>query len=208
MNGNDARSALLDLVAATEGESLAGLSRLLGRNPAYLQQFVTRGSPRRLEERDRRTLARYFGVDEGVLGGEPSAARPRVSVPRLDARASAGPGAINGDERVVEAIDFSPAMLRGLGVRQGPVALIEARGTSMAPGIADGDQLLVDQGDTRVTAGGGVFVIRADGAVMVKRVRRRAGTLIITSDAPDAPPVVADAVEVVGRVVWQSRAVR
>lgn len=217
MDAGDPRAALMALVAGSEGETLASLSRLIGRNAAYLHQFVHRGTPRRLAEEDRRLLSRYFGVPESRLGGaaEDAPVRvrvrqldARVRVRRLDARASAGPGALNDGEEVVGGVDFSPAMLRALGVRGGPVALIEARGTSMAPGIADGDQLLVDAGDTRVTARGGVFVIRADGAVMVKRVRRRAGRLEVTSDAPDAPPVCAEGIEVIGRVVWQSRAVR
>lgn len=31
----------LERAAADRGESLAALSRLIGRNPAYLQQYVT-----------------------------------------------------------------------------------------------------------------------------------------------------------------------
>lgn len=63
----DARRVLAGLVAQ-HGDSLAALSRWLGRNDAYLQQFITRGSPRRLHEDDRRKLARYFGIDERQLG--------------------------------------------------------------------------------------------------------------------------------------------
>ena len=199
---------LENLIRATRGESYASISRLLGRNEAYLQQFVKRGSPRRLAEADRALLARYFGVDEAVLGGPKLVASPpRVSVPRLDARVSAGPGALNDDDRIVDAIDFPPRMLRSLGVR-GAVALVEARGDSMAPGIADGDLLLVDQGDRRLTATGRVFVIRIDGVTLVKRLVRRNGATVVTSDNPSAPPVASGELEVVGRVVWQSRAVR
>lgn len=212
VSGIDPRATLAELVARRDGESLSSLSRLLGRNAAYLQQFVKRGSPRRLAEGDRALLARYFGVEEAMLGGparaESAPSGTWVAVPRLDARASAGPGALNGAEQVVGTIDFPSGLLRSLGVRGGPLALVEARGDSMAPGIADGDQLLVDQGDTRVTGKGGVFVVGIDGATLVKRVRRRAETLVVLSDNPAAAPVGAGPVEVIGRVVWQSRAVR
>ena len=204
------RAALAALVAESAGESLSSLSRLLGRNEAYLQQFVKRGSPRRLAEADRALLARYFGVDEALLGG-PAATGPirkSVSVPRLDARASAGPGAINDGERVIDSVEFPPGLLRAMGVRGGSLALIEARGDSMLPGIADRDQLLVDQADRRVPAGGGVFVIRQGGATLVKRVSCRNGALLVVSDNPAAPPVGPGPVEIVGRVVWQSRTVR
>lgn len=63
----DPRQTLAALVQR-HGDSLAALSRWLGRNDAYLQQFITRGSPRRLNEDDRRMLARYYGIDERQLG--------------------------------------------------------------------------------------------------------------------------------------------
>ena len=91
MTSTDPRARLLDL-AATGATSLAALSAMLGRNPAYLQQWVKRGSPRVLAERDRRMLANFFGVPETVLGAEPSAPVP-LRVLRLDVAASAGPGA-------------------------------------------------------------------------------------------------------------------
>src|SRR3546814_13360797 len=50
-------------------ENYDALSRLIGRNPSYIQQYIKRGTPRKLSETDRRTLARYFGVDEQLLGG-------------------------------------------------------------------------------------------------------------------------------------------
>jgi hypothetical protein len=58
------------VVAMTEerGTSLAALSLMLNRNIRYLQQFVTKGSPKRLAEDDRRTLAMFFGIDERRLG--------------------------------------------------------------------------------------------------------------------------------------------
>jgi len=74
----DARIALERLIA-DRGENYADLSRLIGRNPAYIQQFIKRGTPRKLDEDDRRVLARYFGVPEQMLGG--TAAVPLSATP-------------------------------------------------------------------------------------------------------------------------------
>lgn len=60
--------AFLDRVARERGESLAALSRAIGRNAAYLQQFVTRGTPRRLGEVERLRLAQRLNIDERELG--------------------------------------------------------------------------------------------------------------------------------------------
>ena len=68
--------AVLEKLIAERGEDFAGLSRMLGRNPAYIQQFVRRGVPKRLKEEERRKLARYFSVSEALLGGPADAAVP------------------------------------------------------------------------------------------------------------------------------------
>ena len=62
------RDRLLAL-AEERGVSLSALSRMIDKNPSYLQQFVRKGSPRKLEEGDRAMLARFFGVAESELGG-------------------------------------------------------------------------------------------------------------------------------------------
>src|SRR3546814_17130380 len=53
----------------------SSISRMIGRNSSYIQQFIKRGSPRKLDDDDRRTLASFFGVDEQVLGGPPAPMR-------------------------------------------------------------------------------------------------------------------------------------
>jgi hypothetical protein len=64
----DSARIRIDELAAANGKSLAELSRLIGRNVAYLQQFVRRGTPRRLPEDERLALAQLFQVDERELG--------------------------------------------------------------------------------------------------------------------------------------------
>ena len=196
----------LQALAMRTGESLAALSRMLGRNANYLQQWVTRGSPRALGERDRRALADYFGVAEAVLGGPPTRAAAKLR--RLDVAASAGPGAVNGDEVALGAATVAPELMRALGVQPGKAAVIRVRGTSMAPGLADGDELLVDEAKRSPDARGGVFVLRMEGVLLVKRVRKGPAGLVVTSDNPEAAPVGEGVPEVVGQVVWQMRRVR
>lgn len=63
----DPRKSLM-LHAQAQGRSLAQLSVMLGRNAAYLQQYVQRQSPRTLPEDDRRRLAICLNIDERELG--------------------------------------------------------------------------------------------------------------------------------------------
>jgi repressor LexA len=178
---------------------------MLGRNAAYLGQYVNRGTPRVLPERERRLLADHLGVAESTLGA-PHGRDASVRLPRLDVAASAGPGANVDAEVELEAAYLPAELVARLGLRDGSV--IRVRGSSMEPGLIDGDQIVVDAAQRAPDGQGGIFVIRVDGAVMVKRVRRRGGALIATSDNPDAPPVPAGPIDVIGRVVWQMRAPR
>lgn len=76
---NDVRTRL-DRLIRESGEDYSSISRMLGRNAAYIQQFIKRGTPRRLSEDDRRTLAGYFQVSEEQLGGRPAPAPRTVSI--------------------------------------------------------------------------------------------------------------------------------
>ncbi len=187
---------------------MAALSAMLGRNAAYLQQYVKRGSPRRLAEDDRRLLAQYLGVEDHVLGGsgtKGSERRTGFRIARLAVQASAGPGALVDDEVLLGTDVIDPALARRLGLRDGQAAIIRVRGTSMEPGLQDGDHIIVDMATTVPGARGRLHVIRVDGLTMVKRVALRDGTLSVSSDNPAAPPVPDGPVDIVGRVVWQMR---
>lgn len=192
---------------AEQGASFAELSRVIGRNAAYLQQYVKRGSPRALAEQDRARLAAYFGVDEARLGGP--AMDANVAVPRIDVGASAGPGGLVDAEAHRQAFAFPPALLRQLGVRVSAASMIRVEGDSMAPTLEDGDEILVNRDDRRVAGRGGIFVLRLDGELMVKRLRPAVGGVEVVSDNPAYPArvVAAAGVDVVGRVAWLSRAI-
>lgn len=211
MEAPDPRTALDRLVEAS-GESYAALSRMLHRNPAYLQQYVKRGTPRLLAERDRKLLAGYFRVDEALLGGPSRPAIPVVAqVRRLDVAASAGPGGLAEDDRLLGGELFDPRLLASLGVREDQSAVLRAQGELMSPTIEDGDRMLIDERDRQIVARGGIFVIRLDGALMVKRVAKAGGHVAVTSDNLAFPPIPLrgpEEVEVLGRVVWLSRALR
>ncbi len=213
MADEDARAALQRLIEE-RGEDYAGLSRLIGRNPAYVQQYIKRGTPKRLAEEDRRLLARYFGIDETLLGG-PTEDMARegdyVPVPRLDVGASAGPGSLPDDERPRAHIAFDPAWLRRIAPGDPDrLSVIRVEGDSMYPTLADGDEILVDRGDAAERLRDGIYVLRIEDALVVKRLALNpaARTVSVRSDNeawpgwPDCDPA---AIEIVGRVVWAGR---
>ena len=198
------------LVELTEKNrtSLSSLSAMLGRNPSYLQQFVRKGSPRKLEEADRRRLAEFFGVEEVELGADPDLAPARdmegfVVVPRLALDASAGPGAISAEEISFDSFRFSRRWLREMGLEGADLTAIRVEGDSMEPMLRSGDEIFVDRNKR---AGEGVHVVRIGDALHVKQVQASAPDRIALISANDAyAPIELDReeVEVIGRVVWK-----
>lgn len=201
-----AQRAALEALMAEQGASFAALSRVLGRNPAYLQQYLRRGSPRELAERDRALLTRFFGVPESRLGGRE--AEGVIEIARLDVRASAGPGRLAEDEARRAPGALSEALLRELGVRADAASMIRVEGESMEPTLSDGDEILVDRDRREVRGKGAIFVIRLDGTLMVKRLRIALGGIEVVSDNPDWPVRLCrpSELEVIGRVAWLGRA--
>ena len=210
---DDPRSRLL-LLASKKGASLSGLSELIGRNSTYLQQFIRKGSPRKLEESDRRTLAQFFGVNEAELGAPEdfSAAMGAkvlrgewIDVPRLALGASAGPGLLAGEELPIGAFRFGTRWLREQGLSAAQLSAIRVEGDSMEATLRDGDEILVDR--TPRAWRDGIHVVRAGDALLVKRLDvGRPGVVALVSDNPAyrTLELARDEVAVIGRVVWKS----
>ena len=204
------RERLTEL-SAERGASLAALSRMIGRNSSYLQQFVTKGSPRKLEEEDRRKLADFFGIAESELGAPDDHGEPRgdyVEIPRLPLEASAGPGALGGaaaaQEISFDAFRFSRRWLREQGLEPGKLSAIRVMGDSMEPVLHDGDEILVDTRDQPFRDG--IHVVRLDDTLLVKRIASQGGgrfSLLSQNLAYPPVTVAADDLRIVGRVVWK-----
>ena len=208
MEQEDPRFALARLIR-NNNDDYVGLSRLLGRNAAYVQQYIKRGSPKRLPEQERSVLARYFGVDERVLGAPDANKSGLRLIPKLAIGASAGGGALTDAETVAGKVGFDEQYLRGMGVDPAQVELIVVQGESMQPTLADGDDIMVDKGAALRRLRAGVHVLRMDDSLMVKRLAvGRGGMLSVLSDNPAYPnwqDVEAASLTIIGRVVWIGR---
>lgn len=123
------------------GETLASLSNLVGKNHAYLQQFVKRGVPTRLPEDVRHKLATRLNIPETALGARPDsgqiAAAPLLrplDLPPIVRPADEIPlyGQILGGR--LDAIPFDD---EGAGFIERPPALSGVRGAYAAYVVGD-----------------------------------------------------------------------
>jgi phage repressor protein C with HTH and peptisase S24 domain len=132
-----------------------------------------------------------------------------VSIPRYDIRAAAGGAGsvVSEDPSGIVALHREWLMRSGRLSPQNLVVL-EASGDSMAPTIADGEPLIVDLADKKLS-NGEIYVFRIGDAVQVKRIQRKMkdGTVTLLSDnakyaAETLSQADAEALHVIGRVRW------
>lgn len=225
MSRNDQVRETLDRLIREQGPDYAALSRMLGRNPSYIQQFIKYGVPRRLAEEDRRLLAAHFGVSEEKLGkfAAPSMQMPSpkrttahpvhdnlVEIPYFNIAASAGAGTIFDEERAEQSLVFDASWARSLASTSiTALSFLRVKGDSMVPTLSDGEQIVVDTAD-RERLRDGIYVLRIDDALYVKRIAVNPMTkrLSIISDNPlhsQWPDCDPAAVDLIGRVVWVGR---
>ncbi len=228
MNGAAVQHTLDELIRA-RGDDYASISRLLGRNPTYIQQFIRRGVPRKLDENDRLTLARHFDVPEHVLGGPAArvghavvtrtgataAGDDYLLIPYLNIGASTGPGARTNEPGPAEAaLAFQSRWIRKL-CSGDPAALSVTRveGDSMLPTLGNGDPILVDTQDSAERLRDGIYALRVDDTLIVKRLSRSpvSGGISIKSDNPAYPSwdeCMLQDINIIGRVIWAGRELR
>jgi hypothetical protein len=205
---------VLEQLCVERGEDFAGLSKMLGRNAAYVQQYVRRGVPKRLKEEERRKLARYFAVSEALLGGPaepPYEPGGLLSVSRHPVRVSAGPGALVSEESGKPYFGFDERWLKQL-TSSPPekLSVVRVEGDSMSPTLNAGDDILVDLGDSTERLRDGIYVLRVDEALVVKRLAlnpmgRRVTVQSDNPAYPDWPDCGLDNIQCIGRVIWAGR---
>jgi len=220
-----ARRRIMDaLRQARPPITLKQASRAIGRNDAYLQQFLQRGTPRHLPELVRHRLAAYLGIDQHqlidgesgmpVTGNSPSAQR-HLDVPFLDLAASAGAGAHLGDDRdshgATDQVSFPRHWLQRLG-GHGSTALrlISISGDSMAPKLEHDDLVMLDSSQTSPSPPG-IFILYDGVGLVAKQIELIPNTdpqmLQIRSENPAYRTYQRriDEVHIIGRVVWFGR---
>jgi len=205
------REALLRALNRHEGNlNLKQLSRALGRNDAYLQQYLTRGSPRQLPETVRAHLALLLGIDQRELCSaqqlhlyDQRKSNDLILIPVLQPDGSL-------PEKPV-LWPFSPVMLARLTAPPyDRLACIRVESNAMAPQLNEGDIVLLDREDTDLGKPGLFF--------MDDTITRGPKRLELAGDS--SPPMVRilsgnslyanyrrplSEIRLLGRILWYAR---
>lgn len=155
-NMDEIRKNLLE-AAQDGGKELKELSLAIGKNHAYIHQFIYKETPKRLHADDRAELSRILNIPETKLGAPPETAPPRLKLVAPNANItnqpiSVGPhiplygtavGGIYGQfELNGNRLDNVLAPMSLLGVKNAYAVRIS--GESMEPRYFDGETVFVN----------------------------------------------------------------
>ncbi|MBI9079459.1 MAG: helix-turn-helix transcriptional regulator [Pseudodesulfovibrio sp.] len=169
------------------------LAARFGLNPLWLEKGI--GFPR----------------PEAAISAAHEEGASYEEIPKVRARLCAGGGSFETGGLVEGYYSFRSDWLKTRGSSANMV-LMEVIGNSMEPEIKEGDMVLIDQSRSDVLSGG-IYAVGVEDTVMVKRVERLPGTLVLRSDNKDYTPIhlsgdELDNVRVIGQVLWASREYR
>jgi phage repressor protein C with HTH and peptisase S24 domain len=145
----------------------------------------------------------------GRSGAQSPAGEEFSFVPKVKAVVVGGGGSLETEDNVESYYAFRRSWLERKG-RADHMRLMHVAGESMEPTLRDSDVVLVDESQRDVVFGK-IYVVGIDDGIVVKRLEKTPGKLMLISDNRDLYPPLevpldegAD-VRVVGRVVWMAR---
>lgn len=209
------RKNLLQAIAShPEKLNLKQLSLRLGRNHAYLHQYVHRSSPRALPEQLRYLLAKLLDVDESRLRSHStSPPDPKQKKPK---------DAVSNDLITIEYVDH-PSQIRLAGNPWSIPASVFRKNSSspsqkvrlavLGESTADfsfrqGDVVILDTSDTSPQRAG-YFAIDTGENIRVRHIEQNANSpavlLHIGQDGDAFYEISADLINIMGRVIFHSR---
>lgn len=225
MDKEEIRGKIAKLIADKQ-LSLAQVSLNIGKNVAYLHQYITKGSPVRLPEEQRKKLALILGVDEQELTDLPIAAPipahmsgintmaekltslfikkdEEAVIDMIDATACCGDGIDNLPEKIcghwkLPLVDFK-SIVSG---NPNNIKMLRVQGDSMQPTINEGDFIWVDVSNNFVGSDG-IYLIRMATGLAVKRLQSGLNNIVIKSDNTSYSDITAEVGElkIIGKVV-------
>lgn len=219
------RQKLDHLIRTSARDDYASISALIGKNHAYVQQFIKRGVPKCLKDDDMQRIIGHFNISMDYFGSPDDFLNPGedqnsgqetgfdeeyIKVNVYDIEAAAGAGAIVENNDVANKLAFKKSWIRSSSnATADDLAVITVSGDSMNPTLNDGDRILVDMTQTSLK-NDGIYVLRNDDMILVKRISLNPVTKLCTIKSDNSFYESWDGcqpsdLDILGRVIWMGR---
>jgi SOS-response transcriptional repressor LexA len=145
------------------GLDCASLSRQIGRNPSYIQQYLKYGTPKKLGEDDRHRLAEVLHIPEFYLRPALSDLSSGSFISQSNSYVHRIPN-LNGVEKEISLdAQFIPAHS---GAKLYAMSVCDQ---AMMPTLACGDTIIIDS-TPAIKVHDGIYAVRVDSRIYLKRI--------------------------------------
>lgn len=206
----------------SKGMSQADLAERLGTTEQSIGRYERGERPPKANHF--RTLAELGCDPTWLVTGTSSNAAPAASspiapvkfvqIPKANVHLSAGHGLMPPNSEQIQWVEFDEEWVRhATGRNPRNLVMAEAEGNSMEPTIVDGDEMLIDVTDKRLT-NGKIYALSVSEVLVVKRIHLSvSGVVRLISDNKDYEPeeishTASAEMQVIGQVVWWSHRAR
>ena len=205
-NLDKVRQFILDQVAKRGREiSLKTLSLAVGKNPAYIHQFIFRGSPRHLPEDVRHKLADHLGISEYAL--RPYSHAPRSSNALISYIDHPSQHEYLDGPWFVPQSFLERSLCPGSMATAGQDIRLAVVGDCTADfGIAAGDMIMLNTRD-RCPLTAGYFALDAGDHIRVRHLEQISPNdrqVMVSGNGPQAYPRLDAQDDILGRVVFHA----
>ncbi|MBR2299354.1 MAG: S24 family peptidase [Alphaproteobacteria bacterium] len=193
----------IDSLIKEKGKNYRSLSMAIGKNEAYLHQYINKGSPLRLPEEERRKLAALLDVEEQELTD--------IALPK-----TISPTTGHSKTSLIEIISSNPAQASSgflslplsdysniTSASSDHIKMLRVNGDSMVPTLKDGDYVLTDI-TSPLFSSDGLYVIRLASALTVRRIQQiNSSEFLIIPDNSNYKgiTIASKKLEIVGKVI-------
>lgn len=195
----------IDDLIKQKGKNYRSLSMAIGKNEAYLHQYINKGSPLRLPEEERRKLALILAVDEQELTD--------IQLPK-----SITSSASNTNNATIEMMVSGASTAYTTGFWSLPlsefsaisqaapenVKLFRVSGDSMQPTFKDGDYVFADTSSDKFSSDG-LYLIGANGHLAIRRIQQISPSeALVISDNNNYKnvPVPFKKLKIIGKIIY------
>lgn len=134
-----------------------------------------------------------FDNENPFISNDKDASKGMVNLPIMSVMASAGNGRTVAHEQQSGVVAVDEVMVRSMGLNPRKLFVTGSNGESMFPTINSGDYLIVSNDEQDLAPGDGIYFIRLEGDVLVKRLQRLPGQKIkVSSDNKAYEPYVIE----------------
>ncbi|WP_334128244.1 S24 family peptidase [Sneathiella sp.] len=173
-----------ELISIVGGNKKA--AELIGKSEKSIERYKSEGLKNLYFEDLRKLLSAadksFSWLITGSIGGEEE--QGFIAIPVMDFSVSAGNGSLVERERVADVMHLNEAWLRStFHVTPQSVTILPVKGDSMEPTIRSGELVLIEKIDLSGRPGDGIYIVRLDDTIAVKRLQSMPGGVIrVSSD--------------------------